>query len=223
MPKVAILMTYHNDHHPELAFESALNQTFQDFEIIVATSQVESLKIPNDKRIKVIEIESETCYGKWNAMARLSNSEFNAFLPCDDVWIIDKLETQLNVIGNHAECVSNVFHVDENLKHFISERVIGLEDVTQLSQAGFDNRFKRGNLIYNSSVMYRSSIHDDIGYWDESLSNLSDLDFHIRANRHSGIKVIDRCLAYSHNDNKNITFLRETFRKQIQIIQKRYY
>lgn len=223
MPKVAILMTHHNDIHPHLAFASALGQTVQDFEIIVCTDTPETLPELHDKRIRVIEHESDTCYGKWNVLAKSSNSEFNAFLPCDDVWYYDKLEVQLNAIGKFAMCVTQVHHVDDDLKPFVSTRAAGIEDVTQLNQDGFDRRFKRGNLIYNPSVMYRADIHDSIGYWDESLTNLSDLDFNIRANRFGGIKVIEKKMVYSHNHNEDIERLRGTFRTEIEIIRKRYW
>jgi glycosyltransferase involved in cell wall biosynthesis len=223
VPRVAILMTHHNDVHPHLAFESALNQTFQDFEIIVCTDTPESLPKVTDKRIRVIEHKSDTCYGKWNVLAKAANSEYNAFLPCDDVWYSNKLETQLQAIGDHAMCVTQVHHVDDDLKPFVSIRAAGIEDVTQLSRSDFDRRFKQGNLIYNPSVMYRAGIHEQIGYWDESLTNLADLDFNIRANRLAGIKVIEKKMVYSHNHDNDIEHLRKTFRAEIQIIRQRYW
>lgn len=185
----------------------------------------DALDLPDDPRITVLPYQNplHNCYPKWNYMARRAKGEFFAFLPADDVWLPHKLETQLAAIGDHGECVSRATHVDANLKPFESRRVRQCEEVRGMPQAAWDARFARGNLIYNCTVLYRASLHGAIGYFDQSMINLADLDWHIRVNRHSGIAVVEESLVLSHNTDVDPPHLRESYNREIAIIKQRYY
>lgn len=220
MPKVSVLITYHNDGDLiHRAITSVLNQTFSDFELLILTDT----PLPDIVRhgaIKVIETPDCGVYGKWNIGVKQAQGEFIAFCPADDEWYRDKLQWQLDAIGNKGMCVHQTQHVGIDGKPYVNERVC-MEQVNK--NVNFDARFKRGNIIFACTVMYRKSLHDSIGYFDETITNLGDLDFYIRANRHSGIAVLESVLSKDRVVETIHPLTIETYRKNIKTIKQRYY
>lgn len=105
--KISVIMpTYNMAHMIKRAIDSILNQSFQDFEIIVvndgSTDNTESL-IKNlasgDPRIKLL---NQTHSGKpavaTNTGIKNSNGKYIAILDSDDEWLPTKLEKQLKLI-----------------------------------------------------------------------------------------------------------------------------
>ena len=84
---------------------SVLNQTYQNFEIIIIYDDTETidleyiLKIQSlDKRIKIVKNLKNMGAGlSRNIGISNSNGNYIAFLDADDIWFKNKLETQLNL------------------------------------------------------------------------------------------------------------------------------
>src|SRR5947209_8117693 len=102
MPHVSIIIPTHN--RPQMlteAVDSALAQTFQDFEIIVVLNGASVGSIAAARRlaanpgIKVVEMEDSTLAASRNFGLRFATGEWIAFLDDDDIWLPDKLEVQL--------------------------------------------------------------------------------------------------------------------------------
>ena len=101
---VSIIMPYYKkDKYVYETVESILNQTFQNFELIIVDDErtnqsskiMEKLK---HKDIRIIIIENENNLGAGlsrNKAVRLSRGDYLAFCDCDDIWKKTKLETQL--------------------------------------------------------------------------------------------------------------------------------
>src|ERR1035437_7682203 len=108
--KISIIIpTYNCEKFIERAIESVLNQTFQDFEIIVVddlskdntVSVVKDLQ-KKDSRIKLIELDKNSggpALPK-NKGFEVSTGEFVAYLDQDDEWLPNKLSEQVNVFTN---------------------------------------------------------------------------------------------------------------------------
>ena len=106
-PKVSVIIpTYNRAHLVGRAIRSVLNQTYQDFEIIVvddgSTDNTEEVvKSFNDPRIRYIRHEknrggSAAC----NTGIRAARGEYIAFQDSDDEWLPEKLEKQMQVFEN---------------------------------------------------------------------------------------------------------------------------
>lgn len=104
-PTVSVIIpTYNRAHLIGRAIDSVLNQTFQDFEIIViddgsTDNTDEVVKYFNDPRIRYIRHE-QNCGGSAarNTGIMTTHSEYIAFLDSDDEWLPEKLELQLAVM-----------------------------------------------------------------------------------------------------------------------------
>lgn len=213
-------MTHHNDGAcVHRAIASVLNQTFQDFELLILTD-TPMPEIVHNRKIRIIETHDCGVYGKWNIGAKEAQGEFIAFCPADDEWYPDKLQWQLDAIGSKGMCVHQTQHVGIDGKPYINERVC-MEQVNK--RINLDARFKRGNIIFACTVLYRKSLHDSIGYFYETVTNLGDLDFYIRANRHSGIAVLESVLSKDRVVETIHPLTIETYRKDIKTIRQRYY
>ncbi len=107
MSLVSIILPYYKKKKfLEETINSILNQTYQNFEIILIDDEI-SLESKNllkeiskkDSRIKLINNEKNIGAGlSRNKGINLSNGEFVAFCDCDDLWLPKKLEIQLNFI-----------------------------------------------------------------------------------------------------------------------------
>lgn len=105
---ISVVMPNYNGHRfVEQAIDSVLNQTYQNFELIVvddcsnddSLSRIEQ-KAQRDNRIRVIALE----YNAGVANAR-NKGEYIALLDNDDLWTKDKLERQLALAKKGADIV----------------------------------------------------------------------------------------------------------------------
>ena len=110
MNMVSVIMPYYKKRiFFLLSLESVLNQTFQNFEIIIIYDDsdmfdldyiLEKQKI--DKRITVIKNNKNIGAGfSRNKGISISNGKYIAFLDCDDCWHPEKLEKQLNFMKDN--------------------------------------------------------------------------------------------------------------------------
>src|SRR5215510_6627953 len=102
-PRVSIILTsYNHEKYLHEAIDSALNQTFSDFELIIFDdgSIDDSWAIIRsylDPRIQAYQNKTTTKYGKFVRMNFLekSHGEYIAIHHSDDIWEPDKLEKQV--------------------------------------------------------------------------------------------------------------------------------
>ena len=103
MSLVSIVMPYYKkEMFVEESVKSLLNQSYQNFEIILINDDIENKnfieKITSlDHRIKLIHNEKNLGAGESrNKAIGLAKGDYIAFCDCDDLWKKDKLELQLN-------------------------------------------------------------------------------------------------------------------------------
>jgi glycosyltransferase involved in cell wall biosynthesis len=116
MPKVSVIIPTCN--RPELlkrAIRSVLEQTFQDFEIIVVDDGMkvraeESVREINDPRIRYIRNEvSLGGGGTRNRGIDEARGEYVAFLDDDDEWLPEKLQKQAEALDGSSSVVCAAF------------------------------------------------------------------------------------------------------------------
>ena len=104
MCTVSIVMpAYNASRYISEAINSVINQTFQDWEIIVVddcstddTSAVVSQISTVDKRVRLVQLQENVGAGNARNIAiSAAKGRFIAFLDCDDLWLPSKLEIQL--------------------------------------------------------------------------------------------------------------------------------
>lgn len=186
MPKVSILIaTYNRANLLGGAILSAITQTFQDWEIIIAddastdtTPHVVDEWQAREPRIKYVRNESNI------GIARNSNSglwqargKYIAILDDDDHWIDpNKLEKQVKFLDNNPDYVGvggGVVVIDGDGRELF--RYYKPQTDKQIhSKMLFDNP------MANSTTMFRKSAAEKVGWYDESLRYAADRDFWLK-------------------------------------------
>lgn len=125
MSKVSILMNaYNSERYLKEAIDSIYAQTFTDWEIIfIDNCSVDNTKKiidTYDKKIKYYKTENNMPLGKArNIGLSKCYGEYLAFLDTDDIWLIHKLEKQINLMDKNKKfkmCYSGVIYINENSK-----------------------------------------------------------------------------------------------------------
>ena len=103
---------YNHEDYIGAAIDSVLNQTFQDFELVICNngSTDNSLNIIESYKDDRIKIESvfpnkQSTWAGNNCVER-GDGEYVALLCSDDVWEKDKLQKQVEYLDNHPECAA---------------------------------------------------------------------------------------------------------------------
>lgn len=104
-----VILVYNGAKYLREAIDSVLNQTFQNFELIIINdgSQDESLNIINsykDSRIRTISNTSNKGIPYCRNMGlNAAKGEFLAWTDCDDINRLDRFEKQLNFLQNNPD------------------------------------------------------------------------------------------------------------------------
>lgn len=200
-----VIPTYNRAHFISRAIHSALNQTYQEFEIIVvddgSTDNTEQVvKKFSDKRIVYIRHEvNKGVSAARNTGIKISRGEFIAYLDNDDEWLPDKLEKQITKFNalsdNFAIVYSGAYNVLNKTEEIVSE-------VTPYLRGKIYTIFLKGCIFDPTTAMIRKSCFEKSGLFDESLSSCHDWDMWIRIAKHYEIDFVPDILMkhYVHKD-----------------------
>ena len=227
-PKVSIILpTYNRAHIIEKAIQSVLNQTYQDFEIIIIDdgSKDDTKKIirgfqEKDNRIKYIRFEeNKGAAAARNAGIKMSKGEYITFQDSDDEWVIDKLEKQMKVIETSSENIviyCGFWRIDGDEKTYIPDINISNRE------GNIHKELLKGNFVDTPSILLPKKNLEKIGMFDENLLRLQDWDLSIRLSKYYNFKLIDEPLYISYLLSDSISANDETFIPSIRIILFKY-
>lgn len=203
-----IIPTKNRAHFLDLAVRSVLNQTFEDFEILVVDaasldSTREVMREFDDKRIRFIHEERDPGVSATrNIGISLSKGKFIAFLDDDDLWLPRKLERQLKPInGNPAVggVYSGAWIIDENGK------IMGPPWIPAEKLSDFPDMLKRNYVGNCSGVLVRKECFERVGLFDETLPAAEDYDMWVRLVRHYEFVCLDEPLFFYRVHKKRIS------------------
>jgi len=186
-PTVSVVMSsYNHSKFIEESIKSVLNQTFQDFELII----VDDCSTDNSQEIirKYAEINSRVrpifhnenmgTARTFNDGIEASKGEFIAFIASDDVWVKNKLETQIEILARDEDLVvwseGEIIDTEGN-----STRQTFTEMYNAINRKKNGQIFKellKGNFIFGSSMILKRKNIGKIRF-DENLKYLNDYKF----------------------------------------------
>ena len=207
-PKVSVIIpTYNRDNYLYSAIKSVLNQTFEDFEIIIVddastdnTRQV--VDKFDDKRIRYIRHkENKGGSAARNTGIKRSKGKFIAFLDDDDMWMPSKLEKQLDLINKNLEigavytrtCIINK-----------SDKIIWFKSPSLRGNIFLDI-LKKNYVGSCSKVLVRKECFNRIGLFDENLPAGQDWDMWIRLAKHHQFDYVNEPLVLYRVHEKRIS------------------
>jgi len=198
-PTVSIaIATYNRAHLLKRAIQSILNQTYQDFEIIVvddgSTENTEEVvKSFTDKRIRFIKHkENKGLSATRNTGIKAARGKYVAFQDDDDEWLPEKLEKQMNVFKNAQRKVGVVYtgfwRIEGDKKIYIPSREIQQKD------GDIHKEILKGNFITAQAAVVKKECFQISGMFDEQIASRQDWELWIKISKDWYFKFIDEPL-----------------------------
>ncbi|AJR02387.1 glycosyltransferase family 2 protein [Siansivirga zeaxanthinifaciens] len=179
-----IIPLYNKEKYIKHTLNSVLNQTFEDFEIIIINdgSTDGSLKIVQefkDARIKIINQKNKgLCYSR-NTGIKNALSNFIALLDADDLWMKDYLETNFKLI--QAQKKDFVFATNVKLLNSKTNPILNVTNFEEHNINLIENYFSlQKNIMGPSSLVIKKTVFEVVGYFDETINYGEEDDFYIR-------------------------------------------
>lgn len=189
-----IIPTFNRAAWVREAVDSVLAQTFQDFELIVVDdgstdATGEGLMAYGD-RLRHLVQDRQGVSAARNRGLDLAQGEWIAFLDSDDLWLPQKLETQVAFLNRHPQAeicqteeiwIRHGRRVNPRNKHRKPAGDIFVPSLTLC-------------LVSPSAVMLKRSLLEEVGFFDTSLPACEDYDLWLRISCRKPVFLIEEPL-----------------------------
>jgi len=214
-----IIPLYNKENFIQNTMQSVLNQTFQDFEIIVVNDgstdkSEEKLLQFKDSRIQYFSKNNEGVSTARNYGIEKANAEFITFLDADDYWYPTFLETMFETISK----VPNQKVFAAAIEFETSKKTIEASYSISKTNEDFEivNYFKaslKQSVICTSCAVFHQSIFNEIGNFDTKIKSGQDTDLWIRIGLVYPVvfswKILARYVYDAKSLSKNTNFIKE--------------
>lgn len=196
--------------------ESILSQTYEEFEIIFWDNQSndESKKIINsykDPRIKYYYSEKHTnLYEARNLALVNCRGKYLTFLDCDDVWLNNKLQLQIDTFKkNNIKCLATNFFIKNNQINKIAIKKM-------IPEQSLRNILSNYQICFISLMIDLNFLRENNISFNNNYQLIGDFDFILKILRHEKIymKNTPTCIYRVHKNNLS--------NSKIEIKQKEY-
>jgi len=208
-PRVSVVIpVYNGERFLADAIQSVLDQSYQDYEVIVVDDgstdgSAEVAQRFGEAVRYVHQANSGVCKARNTGIA-VAQGTYIAFLDQDDLWLPDKLATQVAYLDSHPEvgavyCQCQVMEVMGNAE-LRSDHMRNLRQrFYYYSESVKDNvvGIMRGPYLLMTSTMFRTKVLRSIGGFDEAFigAGYEDGDMTLRVNEVALIAYIPETLA----------------------------
>ncbi len=210
-PKVSVFIpTYNYGHFLGEAMQSVLDQTFQDWELIIVDdgstdNTAEVVASFKDPRIRYVYQQNRGNPAARNTALKLARGEYIACLDADDVWFPEKLEKQVAQLDGLPPTVGLVYSDlylfnDEDgtiIRRFLQGRCPPRGRVlTQLLP-------EESAFIHDTVALIRREVFDRVGFYDEGLLRYQDWEMWVRIANAYDVEALDEPLGRSRRHSNN--------------------
>lgn len=194
--KVSVIVpTFNRAAFLKETINSVLEQSYQDFELIVVDDGstdltrevIQGYQVP---KLIYIYQENQGVSAARNKGIQTAQGEYFAFLDSDDLWVRDKLQTQVVWMEAHPEvpaCYTDEIWIRRE------KRVNPMKKHQKYSGWIFDKCLPLC-IISPSSILMRQELFHKVGFFDETLPVCEDYDLWLRITKDHPIHFIPRPL-----------------------------
>ena len=204
-----VMPSYNRGYFIERAIKSVLNQTYQNFELIIvddaSTDNTEEvIKSINDKRIRYIKLEQNSgANHARNIGIQSSNGSYIAFNDSDVEWLPEKLEKQMKLMKLEEKRQGNKIGVIycRMAKYEGNNLLRILPEDQELSEAMVGNTYLfmlRNMFIDLPSALIRKDVFEHCGYFNENLKRLQDWELFLRIAKQYHFSLVQDILIHSY-------------------------
>ena len=219
-PLVSILITaYNTEPYIKEAIDSALAQTYKNIEVLVLvdSSTDRTLEIAQsytDPRVRVFKADYRSILLARNQLLAEAKGEYFAYLDSDDVYLPDKIVEELTFLQEHTDCAlvyCNLLYFFDGQPDVYYHHHYKFYSDGDVFQALLDRMF-----ITNTAILFRRSVYDKLGGYNESLGIVEDWEYFLRMT-YAGYRIafMDKDLVrYRVRWNSNTNFARQVAIKE---------
>ncbi len=218
MPRVSVVIpTYNQEAYISQALASVLEQSYQDFEIVIvndaSTDQTcKKIQQIKDHRIRIFNLEQNqgesaaTNYG-----IQQSRGELIAILHSDDVFISSKLEKQVKFLDDNPQfqAVLSYPQLINSQGESLSSSNTFLDTVFfQTNRSRFqwlNHFFRKDNCLCQTSSLIRKNSYSVVGLYDPRFRQIPDLDFWVRFCMKYELYILPEALVQYRVHQQNIS------------------
>ncbi|MGR9051114.1 MAG: glycosyltransferase family 2 protein [Gammaproteobacteria bacterium] len=219
MPEVSVIIPlYNHSQFIKEAVDSVLQQSFEDFELIIIDdgSKDDSYQVAKsivDSRIRLYQQQNQGAHNTINRGISLAAGTYIAILNSDDIWMPDRLQKCIDVFNGDAsiaavfsrvECIDAdgalIRRQQEEMPNFF-----GIEKPSDYESLPVSMRLLRGNFLYTTSnLVCRKSVFDELEAFKD-LRFVHDYEFFLRLTSRFGTFIIEEpLLKYRYHDRNTI-------------------
>jgi len=209
------------------ALNSALDQSYRDFEIVVvddaSTDDTEEVvKSINDEKIRYIRHEKNSGLAKTrNAGIAVAKGAYVAFLDDDDEWLPDKLEKQMQRFRACPDKVG-IIYCGVDMVSEKTGRVVGTMNPTVRGDAHV-HTLRYVVVGGGSTPLIRKECFQKAGFFDEDLSYLEDWDMWMRLSKYYEFDFVSGILVRRFIHGYQMTTIPEGKIQAREMIFKKHY
>lgn len=180
--------------------DTVLAQTYTNYELIVVDdgSNDNTEKVVNEYFTKnkvcgeCIRQENKRIAAARNTGIRFARGKFIALLDHDDLWMPEKLQRVIAAFKLMPK-TDLICHNEQILQN---GKVIKVSQNSEKNYSSYEELLFKGNSLSPSAVVFRKSLFDTVGGFDESpeLNTVEDYDFWLRISRVGKITYINATL-----------------------------
>lgn len=209
-PSVSVIIpTFNRAPLLTRSIKSVLDQTYQDFEIIIVDdasidNTEEVVRSIGDPRIRYLKHKKNLGgSAARNTGIKTARGEFIAFQDSDDEWTSDKLDKQMTVLTNAPPQVGVVYTGFWRLKGKTEEYIPG--SAQKIKEGNIHTELLKGNFVTTQAVLVKKECFQKAGMFDETLPRLQDWELFIRISAHYLFAFIDEPLVISYFSKDSIS------------------
>jgi len=192
-----VMPTYNHARFIGEAIESVLNQTYENFELIIidnysTDNTAEIVASYKDNRIKYLKFRNHGIIAaSRNHGIKNASGEYISFLDSDDIWLPQKLDLQISLMESNRE-IGMSYVLYSHLLEDSSVKGIFPKSGERLRGNVFTSLYSR-SVIANSGVMVRVELFKELGLLDENpeLVTVEDYEMWLRIARTRPIDYVD--------------------------------
>lgn len=187
MPKISAIICVYNQPLVKEAVESALNQKFADYELLIiddgSTDQTPEILARYQDRAQIIRTENHGIAQARNRGLSFARGRYLAFLDADDLWLPQYLAEQAAFLDAHPGCGLAFSDGWMLWKKEIPENISSLPSHYSLypppaGKSAAENMFKTA--IVTSFMVLRRSFFEQAGFFSPGLEIHEDADLLLR-------------------------------------------
>ena len=204
-PKVSIVIpVYNGEKYVKQAIDSAINQTYDNIEIIVVNDgskdKTEEICKTYGDKINYIKKENGGVSTALNVALKHMTGEYFSWLSHDDIYYPNKIEEQIKEIEQKTIILSDYDLIDNKGK-----LITTIKQNTELINCHFEYAVLLG-LINGISLLIPKEVFIEVGNFDENLRCTQDYDlwFKILLKGYK-FKHINKVLVASRQHSKQVT------------------